>query len=448
MNHRLILLFLIHMTVFPTLLPAAEDPSLSLSDAIYLAQSQNPKIKAAQSQITAADHRITQAKSGYLPQINFIETYGHTTTPMWAFGTRLNQKTITSADFAPDRLNHPDAIDNFNSVLSLEWPVFRGGQTQIGVNQAKLDKSAQSLILERTRQEVIAQTAMAYTGLQLAFRHLEVIQKALETAKAHYEMIRSRYENGLVVKSDLLRTQVHIAELDQERIQAESRIAMARSALNAAMGLSGENNQVLTSLLEKGEDIQEPIEEWIHQAQFHRPDMKYLQLQQEIAEAEINKTKAAHLPTVNLIGTYEINSSNFQDSADNYTIGAMMRVNLFSGNQLSAKTSEADALLSRIKAIKSDMSSGIEVQTREAYLQAQSAWNRISVAETAVSQSEEGLRIVKDRYENGLLTLISLLDAEVALQSAQTNRYKSLYEYNASRIQLSLAAGILDTDFK
>jgi outer membrane protein TolC len=70
------------------------------------------------------------------------------------------------------------------------------------------------------------------------------------------------------------------------------------------------------------------------------------------------------------------------------------------------------------------------------------------VAETAVSQSEEGLRIVRDRYENGLLTLVSLLDAEVSLQSALTNRYRTLHDYLAARIQLSLASGTLDTNFQ
>ena len=147
--------------------------------------------------------------------------------------------------------------------------------------------------------------------------------------------------------------------------------------------------------------------------------MQYLQLQEQIAEDEIQKSKAAHLPSINLIGSYELNSPDFRNSGDSYTIGAMMRVNLYSGDRMSAKTRESEAMLSRIRAMRNDMAAGIEVQARQAFLQVQSAWNRISVAEAAVSQSEEGLRIVRDRYENGLLTLVSLLDAEVALQSAQ-----------------------------
>lgn len=447
------MLFFAILCLLPFNLTAADVPSLPLPpltihDAMQFADKQNPRIKAALSQVSAADHRISQAESGFLPQVFFTETFSHTTNPMWAFGTRLNQETISQTDFDPARLNHPDPISNFNSALSVEWPVYQGGQTRIGVNQARLDRKAQDQFLLRTRQEVIASAATAYTGLALAYHQLDVALNSLKTARAHLEMIRKRYENGLAVKSDLLRTQAHIAELDQNRIQAESRIAMAFAALNATMGAPGDSRWQLATPLVKGEPLRGPIDEWIGMALSHRPDMQYLQIQEKIAEDEIQKSRAAHFPHIHLIGTYELNSTDFRNNADSYTFGAMMRVNLYSGDRLSAKTRESEAMLSRIQAMRNDMAAGIEVQARQAFLQAQSAWNRISVAEAAVSLSEEGLRIVRDRYENGLLTLVSLLDAEVALQSAHTNRYRSLHDYSAARIQLSLASGTLNTDFQ
>jgi outer membrane protein len=443
-----ILPFFICLPFFSSDILAAEIASLSLSHAIQLAEQQNPKIKAALCQVSAADHRMTQAKSGFLPQVYFTETFNHTNTPMWAFGTRLNQEAIALSDFDPERLNHPDPTDNFNSAISVEWPVFAGGQTWLGVNQARLDRDAQDLLLTRTRQEVIAQAAVAYAGLLLAHRNLEVVQKSLETAKAHYKMINARFKNGLAIKSDLLRTQVHIAELEQDHIQAESRVTMAEAALNAAMGASGGSRWRLSTSLEKGEEIKGKIDEWITRATSNRPDMHYMEIQERMAEKEIQKSKASHLPNVNLIGSYELNSSDFTDSADNYTLGAMMRVNLYSGQKMTARIREAEALSRQVKAMRNDLASGIEVQIRQAFLQAQSARHRINVSEETVSQAEEALRIIRNRYENGLLTLVSLLDAEVSLQAAHTSRYSALHDYMAARIQLSLAAGTLDTNFK
>jgi outer membrane protein TolC len=94
------------------------------------------------------------------------------------------------------------------------------------------------------------------------------------------------------------------------------------------------------------------------------------------------------------------------------------------------------------------MELGIQVQTREAFLTALSSWERIPVAHTAVDQAEEGLRIVKNRYKNGLITMVSLLDAEEARQQAHTNYFKALHDYKVARIELALASGTIDTDFQ
>lgn len=442
-------LFLLLCFAFcPSIIPASDISSLSLTEAILHADRNNPKNKAALAQLSAADHRITQARSGFLPQIYFTETFTHTNNPMWAFGNRLNQKIIAREDFDPSRLNNPNYIDNFNSAFSIEWPVFQGGQTRIGMNQARLGRDGHDQYLTRTRQEVIANTAAAYAGLLLARRNLDVISISLQTAKTHFMMISSRYEQGLAVKSDLLRAQVHIAELDQGRIDAESQTKMAETGLNAVMGITGETSWRLSGELKKGDKIRGSIDEWIGLARSNRPDMKYMQIQERIAEEEVQKSRASHLPNVNIIGTYELNSSDFRNSSDSFTIGAMMKVNLYSGERISSKTREAEAMLNQVRAMRNDMASGIEVQIRHAFLQSQSAWNRVDVADASVSLAEEGLRIVKDRYENGLLTIVSLLDAEVSLKMAQTNKYRALHDFTAARIQLSLAAGIIDTNFE
>jgi outer membrane protein TolC len=64
-----------------------------------------------------------------------------------------------------------------------------------------------------------------------------------------------------------------------------------------------------------------------------------------------------------------------------------------------------------------------------------------------VAQAEEGLRIVRNRYESGLFTIVNLLDAEVALQHARTNYFLSLHDFEVAMAQLNLAAGIIDETF-
>jgi outer membrane protein len=452
--YLLALIFVCVSLSFPTFSCAADNQNglssepLSMTEAIRIAAKQNPEIKAARFQVDAFKSNSTKALSGFYPQVNFSETFNRTTNPMYAFGTKLNQEVITTSDFDPQRLNDPDPINNFASDVSVSWSVFEGGRTKIVWEQAKLNLSAATLTLERTRQNVIAKTAKAYAGLVLSLKNIIVTQQALDTSKANLNMIRSRYNRGFVVKSDLLRAEVHIADLEQQQLLAQSRYKISEAMLNAFMGSEKADPLNPVTPLTVGADITGTIDAWIDTALSKRPEMENLRLEEKIAEKEVEKARAGHYPDINLVGNYEINSENFSDSANNYTLGAVMRVNIFSGNRITEETKAAKSMLARVRELQKSMALGIQVQTRQAFLTAQSARERIRVANIAVDQAEEGLRIVKNRYNNGLLTIVGLLDAELARQQARTSYFRALHDYQVARIELELAAGTINSEFQ
>ncbi len=452
--HLYVLLFFTVSFFFPLFAGAADNQNeplpepLSMAEAIHIAVGQNPEIKAAQFQVDAVKSNSVAAQSGFYPQLNFTQSFNRTTNPMWAFGTKLNQGVITQADFNPVSLNDPDAINNFASNFLLSWSIYEGGRTKIGWEQAKQDLSIASLTLERTRQNVIARTAAAYVGLVLAQKKIMVTKQALETSNTNLNMIRSRYKSGFVVKSDLLRAMVHIADIEQQQLLAESQFKINEAMLNASMG-SGEAKPLnpVTPLTICAE-INGTIDTWIDTALSKRPEMENLRLEEEIAKKEVDKSQAGHYPDINLVGNYEINSEDFSDSADNYSLAAVLRVNIFSGNRISEETKVAKSMLGRVHEMQKSIELGIKVQAREAFLKAKSARERIRVAKIAVDQAEEGLRIVNNRYNNGLLTIVGLLDAELARQQAHTNYFKALHDYKVARIELALASGTIDTNFQ
>jgi outer membrane protein len=423
---------------------AEEEMFLSLSDAVKKALENNPGIKAAFFQAEASKSHITQARSGLLPQIFLNETFNRTNNPMWAFGTKLNQENIIVSDFDPARLNNPDGINNFITSVTIDWTLFDGGRTWIGFKQAKLENEAATLALERTREEVIGQTATAYFGLLLANEHLDLLHLVLDTARAHSNMTRSRFENGLTVKSDFLRAQVRVSELEQELFSAESNLSIAKEMLCSVMGLSPCGSFQTTTKLDSQTGREEKVDKLVETALANRKDLKQLLFRESMAEEEVGKSLAGHLPSLHLMGNYEVNSESFSDTAENYMVGAVMRLNLFSGQQISGRTKEARALLEKIRAVKHELRLGINLQVRQAYYQAESSSKRIKVARESVFEAEENLRITRNRYENGLLNIVNLLDAESALKQARTNHLKALHDWNISTIQLQLAAGIIN----
>ncbi len=429
------------LILIPKHSPAAE---LTLSQAVETALANNPGLEAAGFRAASASEKTIQAGSGALPQVYLNGGYSRTTNPMWAFGTKLNQKAITAQDFDPARLNDPDSIGNVGSSLAVVWSVYDQGRTWYGLQQARLNQDSALLFAQRARQEVIAGTITAYIGTLLARENEIVIRQATDTARSHLKLIQSRYDGGFVAKSDLLRAQVHIADLEQQLAEAKSQVSIAKCRLTVVMGIAGDLDFTLSSPLEPGDPIEGDLDAWINKALAARPDLKSLSLQKTIAEKEMDKSKAARLPSVNLTGNYEINSEDFEDHGNSYTVGAALSLPLYTGGRISAAIREAQNNLKQTDAMVRGLNQQICGETRQAFFNAKSSWERIPVSKAAVGQAEESLRIVKNRYDNGLFTITDLLDAEVAVQQSLMNHLKSLHDYKAASTRLSLAAGSIE----
>jgi len=448
--HHLLWAFICVISFAIPLAAIAEPPSqpLTLEEAISAALKHNPQVVAARHEVAAAGFQVTTARSGLLPQLYFSESFNHTNSPLWAFGTKLNQGVIEESDFDPDQLNEPDTINNFNTALSLTWNVFDGGQTWIGWRQAQQVRQAVDLSLQRSEQRIIALVAKAYVGLLLAVENHDVIIQSLETARAHLKLVQDRFRSGISVKSDVLRAQVRIADLEQKRLMSHSQIQVAQAMLHAAMGQPDSGRISPASPFERCVAPKETLAQWIHLALEKRPDLKQLDIQEVIADKGVDRARAGHWPTLALQGSYEVNSEDFSESADNYTVGAVLRMNLYSGQRISSQTAAAKAMVAKVQSLRKGFELKVRVETQRAFYQAQSTWQSIDVARSAVAQAEEGLRIVGNRYGSGLLTIVDLLDAQVSLQHAHIQLFKAMHDYKVARIELALAAGVIDKNFQ
>jgi len=105
---------------------------------------------------------------------------------------------------------------------------------------------------------------------------------------------------------------------------------------------------------------------------------------------------------------------------------------------------EAQAVRRQVQAQRRQVESQVFLEVRQAYTQNVSAFQRVAVAQRAVAQADEALRIVANRYGGGLFTIVDLLTAEAALQQARTAQARALHDYTVGKTNLRLAAGVLD----
>jgi len=421
---------------------------LSLSQAIDIALKQNLEVKAARAKFRSSLAEKSMATSGFFPRADLTEVFSRSNNPVYFFGTRLNQGKFVMSDMQIGRLNDPPTLNNFLTRLKIVQPVFNGGDVWIGHQQAKL--MVESTREKKTQKEkaVILDVIEAYDGVLMAQAFHNVILDALKTAKEHVRLAESMYKEGLVVKSDLLSARVYLLSLQEEEIRAKNMVIMAMSALNDAIGFPLHWSYKLTGTMVGGPPPTYPVDTFWQKALAGRNDLKSLKFKEMVALKEIKKSKLRFLPSLNLMGNWENYDEDFgQGGGKDWSLMVVANLNLFGGGYDKAKYDKAKADYERVHFLRMRMESGIKLQVRQAYLKVKTAAKQIRVAQNAVEQARESLRIVRNRYKNRLTTMVDVLDREVALKSAEVRLTQAKYNYETGTARLKFAIGNLSKEF-
>jgi outer membrane protein TolC len=418
---------------------------LTLAEAVKVALERHPALRAATHQAAAAAAGVDQARAAFLPRLDFSEGVTRSDNPVYAFGSLLNQGRFAAADFAVDRLNHPDPISNWRTNIAGSLPLFQGGRAVLGYQQAQLGREAAERGLARIEQEVIFGVIRAYYGVLLAREAQATVEAALRTAEANLVSAQGRFEAGIVVASDALAARVRLARLKEEAIAAANQARLAQAALNEAMGVTLDQAYQITGRLDLPPVRHERLEGLDALARDRRPDYLRAFIEEQKSAKEVLRAQGAWLPTLRLLGNFEINNHRLtSEGQESWSVGVVLNWNLFNGGADRARIAEVQANYQRAAAIRARLANAIGLEIREAFLALQTARERVGVAREAVTQAEESMRIVQDRYEAGMTTIVELLDSETVLTAARTNVTRALYEATVGEARLALSLGTLD----
>ena len=433
------------VVVWILLLPVcalASEP-LTLEKAKSLALQHNPGLKAAISQEEAAQAAIKRARSAFFPRIDIREIYQRSDSPVYVFSSKLAQQNFQARDFKLDRLNHPSPLTNLKTELSITQPIFNRGREIVGYRKARIGAEMARLFKEAVRQRVLYETEAAYLRLLLAQERVEVMKKAVETARANLKTVSARVSQGLALRSDLLQARVFLASLERELLAAQNEVEVAFSRLNVVLGLPLETKwapqRVSLAFEEAG-----PLSSWLEKALRHRPDLLAEKERLNLAREEVRGAKLNFGPAVNLKGLYEYNSKGIGGvQGDAFTLFAQVDFNLFKGfgdkARLAQARAEELAQISKLRAYEAE----VKHQVKKAYLDLLTARKQVEVTKAAVAEAEEGLRLVERRYREGLTIIVELLDAQTALKKARLQHLEALYHYRLALTELRFRAGVL-----
>src|SRR5438270_11154632 len=136
---------------------AYSQDALSLRDAVRQAMARSKVIEASGASTDAALARITQARSGLLPKVNFSESWTRSNNPVFVFSSLLTQRQFSDSNFGLASLNHPDFLNNFQSLVTADQPLYHAGTAKRVMRTAELGKGMSPEGGRRTEMEGISQ---------------------------------------------------------------------------------------------------------------------------------------------------------------------------------------------------------------------------------------------------------------------------------------------------
>ncbi|MEE8493411.1 MAG: TolC family protein [Nitrospirales bacterium] len=418
--------------------------NVTLSQALDLAATHSPVLKASRQEVKVADAERAIAGAAYYPKLEASEAWTHTNKPSMVFGDLLNQGRFTQADFDITSLNNPGSLENFRSVISLVQPVYNGGREGIGVVVAEIGRAVAGEALENSGQRVFFTVTQAFYDLLLAKSTFGIARETVQVAERDVKTIRSRYEGGTTVKSDLLQAEVRLATHREAVIRAEQSVRVAGIALRHGIGLDEPVDATTVLSVSKG-DIPN-LHVTVGRALESRHDYRRLAAELEQADTKIRLAKSAYLPTFNLQASYEVNNTApfSENGSNNYVALGVLTMNLFNGFSDAAGVRKAKAQAERIRNLLAAKRRSIEVEAAEAYYGWRAARERLNVTERVVTQAKESLRIIRNRYEAGIAPVIDLLTGELVLNEAKQNRIRAIYDERIGQARLAFVTGQLN----
>ncbi|QOD59694.1 TolC family protein [Polaribacter haliotis] len=406
-------------------LQSQEVKSISKSEVLIRVSEKNMTIKISEEEFNAAKGDFKQTKAIFLPNITASHTGISTTNPLMAFGAKLNQGILTQADFNPALLNNPAQTQNFATKIEIQQPLINLD----GFYQRKAAKSkmnAMSLQSERTQDYLTFEAEKSFMQLQLAYKGVAVLEKVLATANENKKMADNSFKQGLLQRADVLNVEVRVTEVKNQLQTAKSNVQNASNYLSFLMN---DKSYVIYKPTDSLSVIPMNIDDKIISE--NRADIKAMQLATNAYEAMNKADKMAFLPTLNAFGSYEMYDNKvFQGNANGYLIGAQLSWDIFKGSKRFGKTQKSKAELEKSKLEYNQYVSKSNLELNKVKRQLVDAKNRLVLTTLALEQSEESLRIIKNRFKEGLEKTSDLLLAETKYAQKQLEYYQTIFEYN------------------
>jgi outer membrane protein TolC len=436
---------------------AEEYPTLSIRAGLNSGGSNVLNDVSSSSSVGRSNNQLNQSVNQGSSNTNSsdINTFNDVNSSIGSGNNQLNQSVNQSSSNSSNSSSEGSSSSNISSsnsssggsstglsgTVQLSYNVYTAGARTARIRAAEEQLRFDQLDVERLTEQLRLEVSNDYYDLQQADEQVRINRAAVTNAEASLRDAQALEQAGVGTRFDVLRSQVQLANANQNLTNALSQQQVSRRQLVKRLSLAQVANAIASDPVEIAGVWNLALEDSIIQAFQNRAELQQQLVRRNISEQNRRIALASIKPRVAVSSNYNI-SDTFNDDrsfGDNYSLGANVNWNLYDGGAAKARARAQSANIAISETNFADTRNQVRFEVEEAYSNLQSNLANIQTASVALEQAREALRLARLRFQAGVGTQTDVISAENDLTQAEGNRVTAILDYNRALASLTRA---------
>ncbi len=268
-----------------------------------------------------------------------------------------------------------------------------------------------------------------------------VYQQQITADTESVRVTQARVTAGAAAQYDLLTAQTTLSNAQQQLSSSRNTLALAVVNLNNLIGIAPSTRITLSEPQAPPLDQKFDADRLTQSAFRFRPEIKQSENNVLIARRLIKLAGSSLLPSFSIVGTGNYNGHVASGSNSTMSLSAVLGIPLYDGGATRAKVTEAQSDLRSQQITRDQLRQNVSVEILQALSNINDAQTRAASATVGAAQAQEALRLANVRYQNGIGTILDVVNADAQLSQARTNSLNAQYDYQTSLAQLTRGIG-------
>ena len=399
------------------------------------ARANDPVYASAQAARDAGRENLPQGLAQLLPQIGASAS------------TQMNYIGISFRGVLP-----PSSRDgNTNGYgVTLTQPLFNW-QALMAYKEAGFKVAQAEAAFGQAAQDLIIRVAQAYFDVLASQDNLAFIQAQKTAISEQLAQAKRNFEVGTATITDTNEAQARFDLAVSQEIAAQSDLEIKKRTLQQIIGKFPDRLTPLRHSIVLSAPQPNAMEQWVASAEDQNFAVRVQQATLKIASAEIERNRAGHYPTLEMVGNVGKNSASIfttgpvtyaSDTIDR-SIGLQLSIPLYAGGGINSLVRQAIANQEKARQDLENARRTAALLAQQSYLGVTNGMAQVKALEAALVSSQSALDSNKLGYEVGVRIEIDVLNAQQQLFSTMRDLAQARYNTLVNELKLKAAAGTL-----